>query len=302
MHSDAKLHELEIFAATIRLETLKELNHLGFGHVGGAMSIVETLAVLYGEAMRYDPKNPKWDARDWYVMSKGHAGPALYATLALKGFFPMEELLTLNQGGTNLPSHCDRNKTIGIDMTTGSLGQGISTAAGVALGLKLDRKPNTVYLMVGDGELDEGQIWEGAMFASFRKLDNLIMFVDWNKQQLDGNTKDVLDLGDLAPKFESFGFYTQKVDGHDISAIRAAIANAKENKGSPSAILLDTIKGFGCGAAEGIVPNHHIAFKPGQLDVDIARWQNNLDKLIGGGELTCEDKSACAVRPDQAKA
>ena len=270
---------LKAFAAQIRCETLKELANLGFGHVGGAMSIVETLAVLYGEEMKIDPKNPKWEDRDWYVQSKGHAGPAIYATLALKGYFPMDWLLTLNQGGTNLPSHCDRNKTPGIDMTTGSLGQGVSLAVGVAAALKMDKKDNRVFLMVGDGELNEGQCWEGAMFASAKKLDNLVMFVDWNKQQLDGNTKDVLDMGDLSAKFSAFGFDTQVVNGHCVEAIYDAIQNTKAVAGKPHCIILDTVKGYGCSAAEGVVPNHHIAFKPGQLDEDIARWQAEYEKL-----------------------
>ncbi len=273
------LCEVKALAAQIRLETLKELAHLGFGHVGGAMSIVETLAVLYGAEMKYDPKNPKWEGRDYYVMSKGHAGPALYATLAIKGFFPMEWLNTLNQGGTNLPSHCDRNKTPGIDMTTGSLGQGVSAAVGIAKSLKMDGQSNYVYLMVGDGEINEGQVWEGCMFAAHHKLDNLIMFVDYNKQQLDGNTKDVLDMGDLVEKFSSFGFNTVMVNGHDVEAIYDAIETAKTQPGKPICIVLDTIKGYGCSQAEGVVPNHHIAFKPGQLDADIAKWQAEYDRL-----------------------
>ena len=279
MLNEKELIRVKAFAAQIRLETLKELAHLGFGHVGGAMSIVETLAVLYDSQMKYDPKDPRWDRRDWYVQSKGHAGPATYATLALKGFFPMSWLNTLNQGGTRLPSHCDRNQTPGIDMTTGSLGQGVSAAIGVATALKMDGRDNRVYLMVGDGELNEGQVWEGAMFASAKKITNLIWLIDWNKQQLDGNTKDVLDMGDLREKFASFGFAVQQVNGHDVKAIDDAIDAAKAETEKPSGIILDTIKGYGCSAAEGVVPNHHIAFKAGQLDGDIARWQAEYDAL-----------------------
>jgi len=279
MDKAKKLNEVKALAAQIRLETLKELAHLGFGHVGGAMSIVETLAVLYGAVMKYDPANPAWEGRDYYIMSKGHAGPGLYAALAVKGFFPMEWLKTLNQGGTNLPSHCDRNKTPGIDMTTGSLGQGVSAAVGIAKSIKMDNADNYVYLMVGDGELNEGQVWEGLMFASHHKLDNLIMFVDYNKQQLDGNTKNVLDLGDLVAKFTAFGFDTVMVDGHDVEAIYNAIEAGKAKSGKPICIVLDTIKGYGCSCAEGVVPNHHIAFKPGQLDGDIAKWQSEYERL-----------------------
>jgi len=256
--------QYEKFAAEIRHETLKELGHLGFGHVGGAMSVVETLAVLYGGVMRIDPKNPRWEDRDWLVCSKGHAGPAIYATLALKGYFPMEMLETLNQGGTNLPSHCDRNKTPGVDMTTGSLGQGMSTAIGVALGNRLDGRDNWTYLILGDGELDEGQVWEGALFANHFKLDNLITFVDYNKQQLDGYTKDIMDLGDIAAKFASFGWHVQNIDGHDVEAIENAIETAKSACGSPSMIVLNTVKGKGCTFAEGSPSNHHIAFSKEQ--------------------------------------
>jgi transketolase len=161
MINQDKKTELERFAAEIRLETIKQLVNLGFGHVGGAMSVVELLAALYGQAMNIDPSRPQWPERDWLVCSKGHAGPAIYATLALKGYFDTELLKTLNQGGTSLPSHCDRNKTIGIDMTTGSLGQGMSTAIGVALGNRLSGFDNWTYLVLGDGELDEGRSGRG---------------------------------------------------------------------------------------------------------------------------------------------
>lgn len=265
MDKQKKMAELRVFAEEIRVAALKEFQALGFGHIGGAMSVIETLANLYGSFMKYDPKNPRMPERDWLIMSKGHAGPSLYATLALKGFFPMEELMTLNQGGTNLPSHCDRNKTIGVDMTTGSLGQGISSAIGIAYGNRLSGYDSTAYLIVGDGECDEGEIWEGVMLAPQLKLGNLICFVDQNKQQLDGWTKDVLDLGDMEQKWKDFGWHTQKVNGHDIEAVYDAIAAAKEVKDQPSMILLDTIKGNGCSFAETICPSHHLRFKPEQM-------------------------------------
>jgi len=255
-----ELNQLKKFATEIRLETLKEIKNLGFGHIGGAMSIVETLAVLYGKVMRINPKEPKWEDRDWLVVSKGHAGPAVYAALALKGYFPMGELMTLNQPKTNLPSHCDRNKTIGIDMTTGSLGQGMSTAIGIALGNRLDRRDSYTYLILGDGECDEGQVWEGALFAHHRKLSHLITFIDDNKKQLDGYTKDINDLGDIAKKFSSFGWYAQNVDGGDVAKIYEAIEKAKEVKGQPSVIILDTIKGQGLKFVEETMANHHMRF------------------------------------------
>jgi len=261
---------LEEFARQIRIATLEELGHLGFGHIGGAMSIVDLLAVLYGKVMRYKPDDPRWEGRDWLVLSKGHAGPALYATLALKGFFPYEMLKTLNQGGTNLPSHADRNKTPGVDMTTGSLGQGMSTGLGVALGLKMDGRPNRVYIILGDGECQEGQIWEGVLFGGNAKLDNLIVFVDYNKQQLDGYVDNINPLGDLRAKWEQFGWFAQEVDGHDVGQIYEAICRAQAAEGQSSVIILHTIKGKGCTFAEGVELNHHMRFTKEQIEEAIA--------------------------------
>ena len=270
MIKDDERKKLEIFAEQIRLETLKELGIIGFGHVGGAMSIVETIAVLYGSLMNIDPKNPGWEDRDWLVVSKGHSGPTIYAALALKGYFGLDILKTLNKPGTNLPSHCDRNKTIGIDMTTGSLGQGISTAIGVAMGNRLDKRTNYTFLIIGDGECDEGQVWEGALFAGQHKLDNLIAFIDYNKQQLDGYTKDILDLGNIAAKFKEFGWDTQDINGGDVGEIFNAIHHAKKNKGKPSMIVLNTVKGKGCSFAENILHNHHMNFTKEQIDEAIS--------------------------------
>lgn len=264
-----EVQKLEEFAREIRIETLKQFGNLGFGHVGGAMSIIELLAVLYGKVMRIDPKNPKWEERDWLVLSKGHAGPALYSTLALKGYFPLEMLKTLNQGGTNLPSHADRNLTPGVDMTTGSLGQGLSTGLGVALGHRMNKKDNYVYIVLGDGESQEGQIWEGVLFGGNAKLDQMIVFVDYNKQQLDGYVDDINPLGNLKEKWEAFGWHAQEVDGHSVEEIYAAIAQAKAAKGQSSVIILHTIKGKGCNFAEGIEFNHHMRFKPEQIEAAI---------------------------------
>ena len=186
MQKAEKMQALREFAAEIRVETLKTIGSLGFGHVGGSMSIADAMAVLYGDIMKIDPKNPRWEDRDWCVLSKGHAGPCAYATLGLKGFYPLEETRTLNKPGTNFPSHTDRTKTPGVDLTTGSLGQGMSTATGAALGNKLDGRDSHVFVFVGDGECDEGQVWEAAQFAAHYKLDNLVCFVDSNKRQLDG--------------------------------------------------------------------------------------------------------------------
>ena len=189
----------------IRRMTLECIGSIGSGHIGGSMSIVELLRVLYFDKMNVDPKNPKMEGRDRLIVSKGHAGPAVYATLALKGFFPKEWLYTLNRFGTNLPSHCDMNKTPGVDMTAGSLGQGFSCAVGVAIGSKLKKDGATIYAIVGDGESQEGQIWEAAMLGAQKKLDNLIAFTDKNNMQLDGYTDDINSLGDLKAKWRAFG-------------------------------------------------------------------------------------------------
>jgi len=271
--------ELMKFALRIRIESMKEFKQRGFGHIGGALSVVDALAVLYGVELRIDPKNPGWPGRDWVVMSKGHAGPALYATLALKGYFPLEWLGTLNTPGTRLPSHCDRNLTPGIDATTGSLGQGASQAVGVALSFKLDERPNYTYLFIGDGECDEGQIWEAAAFAAFHKLDNLIMFVDVNGKQLDGATAEVLDMGDLAVKFGAFGWHAQTVAGNDVEAISGAIAAAKAAKGAPSAIVMRSVKGSGVPAIEAIELNHHINISAEAADQSIELLEKQLAGL-----------------------
>jgi len=247
-------------AKEIRKMTIEEIGNLGTGHIGGAMSIVDLLTLLYFHRMKVDPLNPRWEERDQLVVSKGHSGPAVYAALALKGFFPKDWLSTLNKGGTSLPSHCDRNKTPGIDMTTGSLGQGFSAAIGIALGLRMDKKNQTVYTIIGDGESNEGQIWEGALFAAYHKLSNLIAFTDYNKQQLDGFTKDILDMGDIAAKWDAFGWFTQKVSGHDMAALDSAIEKALAQKEKPSMIIMDTVKGKGCNFAEGVEKNHSMAF------------------------------------------
>ena len=277
MDTAKDVKDLRVVAESIRLVTLQTLANVGFGHIGGAMSIIETLAVLYSGELRCDPDNPRWDGRDRLVMSKGHAGPALYATLSLRGFFPGETLKELNQGGGSLPSHCDMHKTIGIDMTTGSLGQGMSTAIGIALGQRLNKSDSYTFLILGDGECNEGQVWEGALFASHNKLDKLIAFIDWNKQQLDGYAKDIIDMGDIEDKFRSFGWHSQTVNGHEPGMIKAAIDEAKSKKGKPSAIVLDTIKGNGCGFAEGVAANHHMNFTNEQIAAAIEAAEQRLE-------------------------
>ena len=260
--------KIEVLAAQIRLETLRVIHSLGFGHVGGSMDLADLMAVLYGEVMHYDPKNPRWADRDWLVMSKGHAGPVVYATFGLMGFYPMEEAYTLNKPHTHFPSHTDRKLTPGVDITTGSLGQGVSTAVGAALGNKLDGRSNRVFCIVGDGEADEGQVWEAFHLAYAKKLDNIIFFIDKNGYQLDGSTEAILDHGDLAAKAAGFGLYTQEIDGHDVNAIYQAIQNAFAKKGVPSCIVLDTIKAKGATFAE---PKHEHSSQPSE-----DKWQEAL--------------------------
>lgn len=278
------LKQLQILAAKIRIGSLESIKSRGFGHVGGSLSVADTLAVLYGAVMRYDPKNPSWPERDKLVCSKGHAGPAIYAALALAGFFPYDDIKTLNQPGTNFPSHCDRNKTPGVDMTTGSLGQGTSLAAGMALGDRLKGRDSQMYLIVGDGELNEGQPWEAFMFMSAQKMDNLTVFVDWNKKQLDGYVSDISDPLDFQHKFEAFGFNTKQVDGKDIAGILQAIEDNKKVKGKPHAIILDSIKGAGVKEVEETMNNHSMTVGPEVFDRWIDSVKNDLRALEG--ELT----------------
>lgn len=250
---------LEAKARDIRILTIDAIGFLGVGHIGGALSVVELLTVLYYRHLRHDPARPRWPGRDRLVLSKGHAGPALYSTLASRGFFPEDWLHTLNKGGTLLPSHCDRNKTPGIDMTTGSLGQGLSAACGIALANRIDGIDCDVYAILGDGESDEGQVWEAAMLASKYRLTRLIAFTDNNKLQIDGPTKEIMDLGRLEDKWAAFGWRASRADGHDVAAIDEAIREAKD-RGGPAMIILDTIKGKGASFCEGAVTNHNMAF------------------------------------------
>lgn len=247
--------DIQLFAEQIRLETVRAIQSVGVGHVGGSFSIAECLACLYGKEMNVDCEFPDKETRDRLVLSKGHCGPALYATLAIKGFFPKDWLLTLNNFDTKLPSHCDRNLTPGVDMTTGSLGQGASTAAGVALGIKMKGLSSKVYLILGDGELQEGQVWEMLLFANQQKLNNLITFVDNNHLQLDGPTDEINSLGNIRQKFSDFGWYAENVDGHNVQDIIAAIERCKSQT-KPSCIVLETVKGKGYRKIENKTYSH----------------------------------------------
>ncbi len=252
----AQLEFLTAKARQLRDDAIETIGRFGSGHIGGAMSVMDALTVIYYAKANINPLEPNKPDRDRIIMSKGHAGPAMYAVLADKGYFPKEWLNTLNQNGTRLPSHCDMTKTPGIDMTAGSLGQGLSAAVGMALGAKMDKNPATIYCFIGDGESQEGQIWEASMFAGSHKLDNLIVLLDYNKMQLDGPVADVNDIAPVADKWRAFGFYVQEINGHDIEQISTAIDNAKAQRGKPSFIVLNTVKGKGASFAES-APNCH---------------------------------------------
>lgn len=259
--------DLKKRSTQIRRLTLECIGSLGVGHVGGSLSLGDLLAVLYhGDVMNIDPKNPKMEGRDRLVVSKGHSGPAIYAALASRGYFPESELQTLNRLGTNLPSHCDMNKTPGVDMTTGSLGQGFSCAVGVALGSKIKKDGATIFAIVGDGESQEGQVWEAAMYAAAKKLDNLIAFQDYNNAQIDGTVDEVNTLGRPEDKWNAFGWHAVTIDGHDHEAILKAIRDARATAGKPHMIVLRTVKGKGVSFIEAMgVGNHNMPLAGEQL-------------------------------------
>lgn len=249
--TSCKKRELMRKAMDIRITGLKMVQKAHSGHIGGAFSMSELMAVLYFDKMNIRPDEPQWADRDRFVLSKGHCTVVLYPTLALRGFFDVALLDTFRRIDGHLSGHAEMTHVPGVDMSTGSLGQGFSTAVGMAQGAKLAHKDLTVYAVMGDGEIQEGQIWEACMYAGAHQLDNLIAFVDSNKVQLDGTVKEVLDTGDLKAKFESFGFFTQSIDGHDVEAISDAIDRAKAEKGRPSMIILNTVKGKGVSFMEG---------------------------------------------------
>ena len=271
----ANLDAIARLSADIRIHTIRSLEKAGFGHIGGSMSAADVLAVLYGGEMKIRPAEPAWPERDYFVMGKGHCGPALYAALALKGYFPMDWLDTVNQPGTRLPSHCDRLKTPGIDMTTGSLGQGLSAASGIALGLRIQGMDNRVFCVVGDGELEEGQVWEAATAAAHLRLHRLIAFVDENKRQLDGYVADVCG-GDPVEKFRAFGWNAVRVCGWDYGAILREIRAASEQAEAPSVIVCETVKGIGCSFAERASMNHYMVITKEMADEAVAEIERRL--------------------------
>ncbi len=237
--------KLKKIACEIRVDIIKETYHAGSGHPGGSLSAADILTVLYFQEMNIDPANPKKENRDKFVLSKGHATPVLYATLAHRGFFPTEELVTFRKLGSKLQGHPDMKKVPGVEMSTGSLGQGFSASVGMAMAGKLDNSPARVYAMLGDGELQEGIVWEAAMAAAHYKLDNLTAIIDWNGLQIDGKNDEVMTVTPIDEKFRSFGFHVINIDGHNMEEIVAALAEARETKGKPTAIVAKTSKGKG---------------------------------------------------------
>ncbi len=265
--------EFDRLAAEWRYTITDMICRAGSGHLGGALSLVEVVMTLYKRVMRFDPANPKWADRDRLVLSKGHAAPVLYVALAYEGFFPKDWLATLNADGTKLPSHADERFVPGVDMTTGSLGQGLSCASGMALAGKLDGKSHTVFCIVGDGECNEGQNWEAAMFAAHNQLDNLVAICDDNKLQIDGFTDQVLSLEPFADKWRAFGWEVMEMDGHDWDAVHRTLTAAQQVKGRPVMILAHTIKGKGNRAIENRPESHNIKVP------DAAAYQKYMDAL-----------------------
>lgn len=251
-----KKKELQIFAAKACIGVIEGVYNAKAGHPGGSLSICDLLAYLYNGEMSIDASNPHMEDRDRFVLSKGHAAPALYATLALKGFFPVEDLKTLRKSDSYLQGHPNMNKIPGVDMSTGSLGQGISAAVGMALGAKLDKKDFRVYTVLGDGEIEEGEVWEAAMFAANRGLDNLVAVVDYNGLQIDGTVEEVNSPYPIADKFKAFKWNVVEIDGHDFDAIESALENARATKGVPTCIVMKTIKGKGVSYMENAVGWH----------------------------------------------
>ena len=238
--------ELQRVANEVRKGIIASTHSAKAGHPGGSLSAADIFTFLYFEEMNIDPKNPSWEDRDRFVLSKGHTAPGLYAALAHRGFFPVEDLLTLRKVGSYLQGHPSMNSVPGVDMSTGSLGQGISTAVGMAIAGKMDNKDYRVYTVLGDGEIQEGQVWEAAMFAGHRKLDNLVVMVDNNGLQIDGDIADVCSPYPIGAKFKAFNFHViEDVDAHDFDAIKAALDEAKATKGVPTAIVFNSVKGKG---------------------------------------------------------
>lgn len=273
--------QLKIKANQVRQGVIEAVHAAKSGHPGGSLSAADMFTFLYFEEMNIDPQNPKKDDRDRFVLSKGHTAPGLYSALANRGFFPVEDLKTLRHVGSYLQGHPDMKHIPGVDMSSGSLGQGISAAVGMALAAKMDNKKHRVYTLLGDGELQEGQVWEASMFAAARKLDNLVVIVDNNGLQIDGNIADVCSPYPIDEKFKAFGFNVVEIDGHDFDQIREALNNAKNTKGCPTVVIMKTVKGKGVSFMENQASWHGTAPNDEQ-------YAQAMDELVKAGESLCQ--------------
>lgn len=267
--------ELSEIANDMRQDIVRMISKAGSGHPGGSLSCIDILTALYfGDVMKYDPANPKWEGRDYFILSKGHAAPALYATLAHAGYFPREELDTLRQLGSRLQGHPDSNLLPGVEVGTGSLGQGLSIACGLACGLRLKGNDRTVFTILGDGEAQEGQVWEAATFAVHEGIDNLVAILDANGLQIDGPTLDVCQSGDLGDKFAAFGWEVERIDGHDIDALAVALRRLQATRdGRPHLLVAETVKGKGVSFMENQVGWHGKAPNADQTAAALAELQ-----------------------------
>ena len=276
-----EMKQLSVLACKVRMGIIESTHAAKCGHPGGSMSAAEMFTYLYNKELNVDPANPKWEDRDRFVLSKGHCAPGLYAALAHRGFFPVEDLLSLRKVGSYLQGHPNMNTVPGVDMSTGSLGQGISTACGMALSAKLKKQDNRVYTLLGDGEIQEGQVWEAAMFASHYKLDNLCVIVDNNGLQIDGDVAKVMSPYPIDEKFKAFGFHVEVINGHDFDAIESALNTAKTIKGQPCAIIMQTVKGKDVSFMENNAGWHGVAPNDAQYEQAMAELNQKLNELEG---------------------
>ena len=276
--------ELELKSNEMRADIIRMIGEAGSGHPGGSLSCIDILCALYfGDVLRYDAADPKWDGRDRFILAKGHAAPALYTVLAHAGFFPREELMTLRKLGTRLQGHPDSNLCPGVEVSTGSLGQGLSIACGMACGLRLDGRDNAVFAVLGDGECEEGQVWEAAMFAAHNRLDNLVAIVDNNGLQIDGPITQVCSPEDLGEKFAAFGWDVIHLDGHDLDALSSTLGALRDDRsGHPVAVIAHTVKGKGVSFMENQVGWHGNAPKPDQVETALAELAAAREEIING--------------------
>ncbi|MBP5774992.1 MAG: transketolase [Clostridiales bacterium] len=277
--------DLKITATKVRKGIIEAVYSANSGHPGGSLSSADLFTYLYFEEMNIDPKNPRMENRDRFVLSKGHNSPGLYSVLANRGYFPVEDLKTFRKYGSYLQGHPCMNECPGVDMSSGSLGQGLSCAVGMALSAKLDNKDFRVYALLGDGEIEEGQIWEAAMFAGARKLDNLTVIVDNNGLQIDGKVEDVCNIYPIDKKFEAFNFEVINIDGHDFDQIRDAFAKARSTKGRPTAIIMNTTKGKGVSYMEDKAEWHGKAPNEEQYNQAVKELDDLLESLTNGGAV-----------------